>query len=165
MKNKKMDVLSKMRLIKDLSWVWRKKRRGQLNIIEVVLAASIILVLSVSIAQVGIKIAESNKQEQTSILTSIPGEILRESDHLGFLRPFIYLDNSVNLQVYLDEAISPGTYYWVYELGGNCLKNSQLDCTELDSVLLDTYSSTLYLSGYLTNNTATIAIITLSSSL
>ncbi|MHA2277093.1 MAG: hypothetical protein ACXAC2_15065 [Candidatus Kariarchaeaceae archaeon] len=154
-----------MRLIRDFSWVWKKKGRGQLNIIEVVLAASIILVLSVSIAQVGLKIAESNKQEQTSILTTIPGEILRESDHLGFLRPFIYLDNSLNLKNYLDEAVSPGTHYWVYEVGGNCLKNSQIDCSDLDSALLDTYSSTLYLSGYLTNNTAIIAIITLSTSL
>jgi hypothetical protein len=160
-----MVVLIKMRLNRDFSWLWKKKGRGQLNIIEVVLAASIILVLSVSIAQVGLKIAESNKQEQTSILTTIPGEILRESDHLGFLRPFLYLDNSINLQIYLDEAVSPGTYYWIYELDGNCLKNSQIDCSNLDSALLDTYSSTLYLSGYLTNNTAKIAIITLSTSL
>jgi hypothetical protein len=151
--------------MKNISRNFTKKGRGQLNIIEVVLAASIILVLSVSIAQVGIKIAESNNQAQTSILTSLPANVLRDSDNLGFLRPFIYLNNDVNLIVYLDESLPIGTFYWLYELNGNCLKNSQLDCSDLNLVTIETYSSTLYLSGYLTNNSATIAILTLSTSL
>ena len=112
----------------------RKKRRGQLNIIEVVLAASILLLLSVSIAQVGIKIAETNNQNSDNVLKDLSVQVLRESDALGFLRPFIYLNNQTSLQLYLSESIPAGIFYWLYESGGNCIKNSQLDCSDLNSV-------------------------------
>lgn len=154
-----------MRLIKNFSRKITTRKRGQLNIIEVVLAASIILVLSVSIAQVGIKIAESNNRTESSILNSLPASVLRDSDYLGFLRPFIYLNNEINLKFYLDDTLPAGTLYWLYETNGNCLKNSEFDCNMLNLVPTETYSSTLFLSGYLTNNTATTAHLALTTSL
>ena len=155
----------KINLNKGLSSKIRKKRRGQLNIMEVVLAATILLVLSVSIAQVGVKIADSNRQSQSSIIATLPDEVLRTSDDFGYLRPFIYSNLQTNIQFYLNEAIPLGTFYWLYSPDGNCLKNSQLDCSDLSSVSTETYSSNLYLSGYLTNNTPLIAILVISSDL
>ncbi len=155
----------KIRLNKVISAKLLKKKRGQLNIIEVVLAATILLVLSVSIAQVGVKIAESNTQSQDSLLANLPDEVLRNSDNLGYLRPFIYSNIQTNLLLYLNDAIPIGTFYWLYESSGNCLKNSQLDCSDLFSISTETHSSNLYLSGYLTNNTPLIAILVISSDL
>ena len=155
----------KNRLTKEISAKPLKKRRGQLNIMEVVLAATILLVLSVSIAQVGVKIAESNSQSQDSRIADLPDEVLRNSDKLGYLRPFIYSNIQTNLLLYLNDALPIGTLYWLYEPGNNCLKNSQLDCSDLSSISTETFSSNLYLSGYLTNNTSAIAFLVISSDL
>ena len=155
----------KIRLNRNLLAKLGKKKRGQLNIMEVVLAATILLVLSVSIAQVGVKISESNRQNQDSQIANLPIKVLRNSDQLGYLRPFIYSNISTNLFLYLNDALPIGTFYWLYGSNGNCLKNSQLDCSDLSSISTETFSSNLYLSGYLANNNSIIANLVISSDL
>jgi hypothetical protein len=71
-----------------------KYRRGQLNIAEVVVSASIILVLTVSIAQLGSEITVSNENESLSSIRDKADQILRLGLELGVLRNLTYTDPS-----------------------------------------------------------------------
>lgn len=142
-----------------------RNHRGQLNIIEVVLAASILLLLSVSIAQTGVKIADKNKGASLQTYESLPQDYLSESDKLGYLRPFIYNNFKFSLSLFLNDSLPIGTFYWLYEIGGNCLSNNQIDCSSINTVQTQTYSGSLFLSGFITDNTSRVAYLTISIAL
>ena len=134
----------------------------ELNIIEVVLASTILLVLAVSVAQAAVRISESGRTEGSPTGSELAGRILRNADQLGYLRPFIYNNVRTTLGVHLNASIMVGMTYWLYEIGGNCLTNSQLSCANLSTFPGDIFSSTLYLSGFLTDGTAHIARLALA---
>ena len=144
---------------------FRQKRRGQLNIVEVVLAASILLVLSVSVAQAGLKIAEVTKERSNNDFFTLPDRILREAEELGLLRPYFYSGSSIQLQIYLNSTIPKGMSYWLYEIGGNCLTNTIIDCTNVDTIKTETVTGSIYLSGYLTDITPKIVYLTISKNI
>jgi hypothetical protein len=76
---------------------YKKRHKGQINIAEVVVSTTIILILSVSIAQLGSRIAESEETNPIEKLKTKAQNALNLGVSTGTLRDLVYtvdLDNS-----------------------------------------------------------------------
>lgn len=89
-------------------------RRGQLNIAEVVVSAAIILVLTISIAQLGsqITVSQDSRSESLSSLREKADQLLQLALDQGLLRNITYTNTSdpdfVRMQTELTILISSG---------------------------------------------------------
>lgn len=76
---------------------FRKATRAQLNIAEVAVSATIIFVMAVSLAQVGVKIAESNQPDRLDGLKQKAKDVLSVALAEGFLRELVYASQPSSL--------------------------------------------------------------------
>ena len=131
------------------------KRRGQLNIAEVVVCAAIILVLMVSISQTlnQISVKPVNKLDYRTL-----GEdILIATDNAQLLRPVIYNFANITMKMQLDSYISSflplGVEYSLLAVSNVSSASPALSCLlgicpSTNPTGTNTYTSTLYLSFY-----------------
>lgn len=75
----------------------RKYKRGQINIAETVVSATVILVLSFSIAQLGVKVSESGKSNSIEKLKDRAQRALDIGLSSGVLRKLAYTNNTDTL--------------------------------------------------------------------
>lgn len=133
-----------------------KRKRAQLNISEVVFSASIILLLSVSIGRAGVYLSD-NQSNSLDDYEDLSFEILRETDELGFLRPFIYDGIDSGLSSFLNIRIDKGDFYFLFDSDniGRCTTNSDgLLCSQLSSIKQPQFQSSIFLGGYFSNTTS-----------
>lgn len=132
----------------------RTKRRGQLNIAEVVICAAIILVLMVSISQTLNQIAV--KPASQIDYKTLGDDILLSADNSQLLRPVIY--NFANITVktqladYIMSFLPLGVEYSLVSVN-NTSTSPSLSCLvgicpTSNPTDTNTYTSTLYLSFY-----------------
>lgn len=131
-----------------------RKHRAQLHITEVIFSATVILLLAVSIGQTQLYLVNTSESDSEQYQDTADG-ILRNSDELGYLRPYIYLDQEQNLQLYLDIEISSGIFYWLYSRDSPTVYLSNhptLAPLNFDSYFQEYYQASLFLSGYADSN-------------
>lgn len=80
----------------------RKKlsKSGQINIAETVVSATIILVLAVSVAQLGSRVALSQQTNSMNTIQEKAQQTLDLCQSLGYLRQLAYADNPANVTAY-----------------------------------------------------------------
>lgn len=88
-----------------------KSKRGQLHIIETLVAIAIILGLTVTLYQIELQPSEENPVEE---LQEKGLESLSAADNAGILRPAVYTTTDENLEtlkVFLDQSLPPTVLY------------------------------------------------------
>lgn len=86
-------------------------KRGQLHVIETLVAIAIILGLTVTLYQIELQPSEENPVEE---LQEKGLESLNAADNAGILRPAVYATTNENLEilkVFLDQSLPPTVLY------------------------------------------------------
>lgn len=139
-------------------------KSGQINIAETVVSATIILVLAVSVAQLGAKVALN---QQTSSYDKIKGKAQNAMDlglSLGYIRELAYSTDpstsqaKYNMIILISEALPISAQYSLFQTAVNNSADQYnnrilLGITPIPSGNLNIFSVSVFVSGYFDGTT------------
>ena len=134
-------------------------RKGQINIVETVVSATILLVLSVSIAQLGTKLAQSQDSDPIEKLKEKAQEALDLALSTGILRELVYAvsaDTSparAQMTAILSESLPLSSQYSLFQKTINNTNHAYnnrilLGVTPIPSGNINIFTVSVLVSGY-----------------